>query len=219
MTELMKAYWNARYVGGHIWGDEVCPSVVMSGDWFQKHNISDVLVPGCGYGRNSLWLAKHGFHVTAFDVSDMAIKLAIEQMFVDSVDIEYGVGDAFDDSLLLGRKFNGIYLSNVIHLFLAERRKKLVDRLTSLLQPNGILALSCISVFDTNNYGIGLEVEPNTFEKHKGKPLHFFSEEEIRDMLSRGYEVLECKLHTQTETDPSGETEDLKLWFVVAKKV
>ena len=219
LTQLMKSYWNARYMGGHIWGDEVCPSAVMAGDGFHRYQVSDVLVPGCGYGRNSLWLAKRGFHVTAFDVADKAIELAIEQSHDESFDIEYYVADVFDDSLLLGRQFDGIYLSNVIHLLLAEERKKLIDRLTSLLKPHGILTFSCMSEFDKNNYGIGVEVEPNTFEKHTGKPLHFFSEEEIRGMLSSAYEVLECKLHTQTETDPSGETEDLQLWFVVSKKI
>jgi hypothetical protein len=32
------------------------------------------------------------------------------------------------------------------------------------------------------------------------------------------YEVLTHILHTQTEFDPSGESEDLQLWFVVGKK-
>lgn len=219
MTQLMKSYWNARYSSGNIWGDEACPSVVMSGNWFHRYQVSDVLVPGCGYGRNSLWLSKQGFHVTAFDVSDTAVELAVEHSRNQSAEIEYSVGDVFDDSFLISREFDGVYLSNVIHLFLATERQRLIERLSSLLKPNGILSFSCISVFDTNNYGIGIEVGPNTFEKHKGKPLHFFSEEEIRGMLSSNYEVLECKLHTQTETDPSGESEDLQLWLVVARKI
>ncbi|MCF8564649.1 methyltransferase domain-containing protein [Alicyclobacillus tolerans] len=219
MNTVMKTYWNMRYNDGCIWGYEPCPSAVMSNDWFHKHRVVNVLVPGCGYGRNSLWLAKQGFYVTAFDVSDTAIELAVEQSRNQSLDIEYHVADVFDDTFLVNRYFDGIYLSNVIHLFLNEQRRSLLDRLTSLLRPNGILTFSCISVFDTNNYGIGSEVESNTFEKHEGKPLHFFSEEELRHVLSNNYEVLKCQLHTQTETDPSGESEELKLWFVVARKL
>lgn len=215
----MSAYWNVRYASGRIWGDEACPSASMASDWFCKQRVMDILVPGCGYGRNSIWFASQGFHVTAYDVSDTAISLAREQTRERSLDIEYILGDLFDDNLLNGRQFEGIYLSNVLHLFLAEDRKRLIERMTLMLKPKGIFTFSCISVFDINNYGIGPETEPNTFEKHKDKPLHFFSEEEIRQVLASDYQVLECKIHTQTESDPSGESEDLQLWFVVAKRL
>lgn len=84
--------------------------------------------------------------------------------------------------------------------------------------PGGHLVFTCISVFDTHNYGMGIEIEPNTFEKHKGKPLHFFDECEVQRILSANYQILEQKLHAQTELDPSGASEDLQLWFVVAEK-
>lgn len=215
----MNSYWNGRYAEGRIWGDAPCPSTLMANDHFKTKNVKDVLVPGCGYGRNSLFLAEQGYRVTAFDVSDVAIELATTQARENSIDIEYAVGDLFDETFLTGRLFDGIYLSNVLHLFLATERHKLVRRIHSLLKPGGIFAFSCISVFDTNNYGIGPEVETNTFEKHKGKPLHFFDEIEIQSILKSGFNVLEQKLHVQTETDPSGKTEDLQLWFVSAQNV
>lgn len=219
MATLMNSYWNGRYTEGRIWGDAPCPSVLMANEYFKNEDVKDVLVPGCGYGRNSYFLAGQGYNVTAFDVSDVAVELAKAQARGSTVDIEYTVGNIFDDALLAGRQFDGIYLSNVLHLFLAEERDKLLRRLSSLLKPGGIFAFSCISVFDTNNYGIGPEVEPNTFEKHEGKPLHFFDETEIQNFLKADYKVLERKLHVQTESDPSGETEDLQLWFVAARKL
>jgi 2-polyprenyl-3-methyl-5-hydroxy-6-metoxy-1,4-benzoquinol methylase len=219
MTNLMNSYWNARYTSGRIWGDDACASAFLAGDWFRRQRGMDILVPGCGYGRNSLCFASQGFRVTAYDVSDTAIKLAEEQSREKLLDIEYIVGDIFDDNILTGRTFESIYLSNVLHLFLAEDRKRLIERMTLMLKPKGLFTFSCISIFDTNNYGIGPEIEPNTFEKHEGKPLHFFSEEEIRQILASEYQVLECKLHPQTESDPSGDSEDLQLWFVAAKKL
>jgi 2-polyprenyl-3-methyl-5-hydroxy-6-metoxy-1,4-benzoquinol methylase len=218
MSTSVSEYWNNRYAGGRIWGDEACPSVLMATEHFHRTGVKHVLVPGCGYGRNSLFLAEQGFQVTAFDVADVAVRLAIEQANKRSANIEYTVGDIFDETFLSGRRFDGVYLSNVLHLFLALDREKLVQRITSLLNPGGLFTFSCISVFDTNNYGIGREIEHNTFEKHAGKPLHFFDEDEIRLMLVKNYQILEQKLHVQTESDPSGEIEDLQLWFVAAKK-
>ncbi len=216
--QLMQSYWNARYSQGHLWGDEPCPSVVMAREWFDKHQLKDILVPGCGYGRNSLWLAQQGFVVTAHDVSEVAISLGTTQAKRERTSIEYMVGDAFDHEFMASRQFDGIYLSLVLHLFVKQQRLNLIDRLTSRLKSHGLLTFSCISIFDTHNFGIGKQIEPNTYEKHPGKPLHFFTEEELRDVLADNYKILACQLHTQTETDPQGQPEDLRLWFVVAEK-
>jgi 2-polyprenyl-3-methyl-5-hydroxy-6-metoxy-1,4-benzoquinol methylase len=216
---MMKSYWNGRYAAGRIWGDAPCPSAFMANEHFKRGNVNDVLVPGCGYGRNSFFFAKQGFRVTAFDVSDVAIELARGQARDRSTDLEYAVGDIFDETFMAGKQFDGVYLSNVLHLFLVDQREQILRHITSFLKPGGIFAFSCISVFDTNNYGIGVEIEPNTFEKHEGKPLHFFDENEIQTILEADYRILEQKLHVQTEADPSGETEDLQLWFVAAQKL
>jgi SAM-dependent methyltransferase len=219
MNISMKSYWNERYQGGRIWGDIQCPSAMLAKEHFKRHNVQSVLVPGCGYGRNSLYFAQQGFEVVAFDISDLAIEHAVEQAKIHSVEnLQYIVGDLFNP-LFLGRKqFDGIYLSNVIHLFLKNERDALLDIVTSLLKPKGILTFSCISIYDTNNYGIGDEIEPNTFMKHEGKPLHFFNDEEIPAILGPRYRILEQRLHIQTESDPNGEVEDLHLWFVAAEK-
>lgn len=214
----MRSYWNERYETGRIWGDAECPSAVSATEYFKRYNVQSVLVPGCGYGRNSLYFAQQGFDVLAFDVSDVAVRHAMEQATAHSENVKYTVGDIFDPAFLEGRQFDGIYLSNVLHLFLKKERDALLDVMTSLLKPNGILTLSCISVYDTNNFGIGVEVEPNTFMKHAGKPLHFFDDKEIETILQPCCRLLEQRLHVQTESDPSGEAEDLHLWFVSAIK-
>ena len=218
MTPSMNTYWNSRYADGRIWGDNATPSVKMASDWFWKYQVNEVLVPGCGYGRNSMWLAKQGFQVTAFDVSDVAIQLATELAFQQGINVNYLVEDLFEPALFNGMQFDGIYLSNVLHLFLAGDRQRLMDRMDAMLKPGGMLALTCISIYDQNNYGIGREVEANTFEKHEGKPLHFYSEDELLQLFEENDELLTHMLHMQTESDPSGEFEDLQLWFAVGKK-
>ena len=96
MTPSMNTYWNSRYADGRIWGDDATPSVKMASEWFRKFQINEVLVPGCGYGRNSMWLAKQGFQVTAFDVSDVAIQLAVGQANQQGINVNYLIGDLFD---------------------------------------------------------------------------------------------------------------------------
>ena len=83
-----------------------------------------------------------------------------------------------------------------------EQREKVLDIMTSLLKPNGILAFSVVSIYDKGNYGHGEEVEHNTFMKHKDKLLHCYDEQELHAILEPNYEILEKCLHTQLEPRP-----------------
>ncbi|MGP4061154.1 hypothetical protein [Halobacillus sp. H74] len=114
--------------------------------------------------------------------------------------------------------FDAIYLSNVLHLFLKDERTLLMNQMNKLLKQEGLMIFTCISTEDHKNFGVGEEIEENTF-LHDGKSLHFYDEKEIDHELPSNFKVLELTLHTQTETDPAGNKEDLVLWFVVAKKV
>ncbi|MGM0923385.1 MAG: hypothetical protein ACQEWW_19605 [Bacillota bacterium] len=55
---LLAEYWNKRFEDGSIWGEGPCPSAFTARDNFVKAKVQNVLVPGCGYGRNSLFLLK-----------------------------------------------------------------------------------------------------------------------------------------------------------------
>ncbi|QGS69865.1 methyltransferase domain-containing protein [Oceanobacillus sp. 143] len=111
-------YWNNRYENGAIWGTEKCPSAVLAQDCFREHSARNILVPGCGYGRNSLYLVQKGFNVTAFDISNIAIEYAREQSNKLSLNnLMYVVDSLFEPNLLKEKQFDGIYLSNIIHLF------------------------------------------------------------------------------------------------------
>lgn len=87
-----------------------------------------------------------------------------------------------------------------------------------LLKQNGLFIFTCISTSDYKNYGKGDEIELNTFANH-GKYLHFFTKEEIEELLSPFYKIKEQRLHIQTKLDPNGEKEDLHLWFIVGQKL
>ncbi|MDR6226339.1 class I SAM-dependent methyltransferase [Desmospora profundinema] len=213
-----QTYWDKRYSQGRLWGDNPCPSAVRSFPHFTRLGVKNVLVPGCGYGRNAVYFALQGFDVTAFDLSNVSILHAKALAAEQSVDVPFFQGDLFDIDFLRGKKFDAVYLSYVIHLFLKDQRESLLKRMTEWLKDNGILTFSCISTSDPHNYGFGLEVEPNTFVKHESKPLHFFTGDELKKLLEPDYRILEQKIHTQTENDPSGESEELQLWFVAAEK-
>lgn len=214
-----KEYWNQRFTEGEIWGDEPCPSAVMSIDFLKAIEATNIFVPGCGYGRNSLFFGQNGLEVFATDFSDVAINHAIKKAHqVNCYNITYFSGDLFKSSSQFKQKFDAIFLSNVIHLFLKKEREVLFNIMSSLLKQNGLFIFTCISTSDSKNYGKGDEVEYNTFANH-GKNLHFFTKKEIEELLSPLYKIKDHKLHTQTESDPTGATEELQLWFIVGQKL
>jgi SAM-dependent methyltransferase len=49
---------------------------------------------GCGEGGDAIWLAKHGWAVTAIDISDVAIARAAEGARLSGVAVDWVVGDA-----------------------------------------------------------------------------------------------------------------------------
>ncbi len=42
---------------GRLWGNAPYPAALMAKDYFRQTGVKAILVPGCGYGRNSLFFA------------------------------------------------------------------------------------------------------------------------------------------------------------------
>jgi 2-polyprenyl-3-methyl-5-hydroxy-6-metoxy-1,4-benzoquinol methylase len=128
--------WNERYASKPIlW--EVDPSPFLSGELGDRPG-GRALDLGAGEGRTALWLAEHGWQVTAVDFSDVALDRGRQRAealgVADSVEwvcadlLEYDpTGGAYDLVLLM-----------FIHLPPAERRR-LLQQAAATLNPSGII--------------------------------------------------------------------------------
>src|SRR5688572_20181397 len=114
------------------WGREESPSVGL----FAERLLADarVLVPGCGYGRNALALARRGCRVLAYDYSPVAIAGARAE-FADPR-VEYAVRDVLD---VPAGPYDGVYCHFLLHLFRAPERRRIVAALAAALAPGGLL--------------------------------------------------------------------------------
>lgn len=74
---------------------------------------------GAGGGGNSLFLAKHGFNVTAMDTSQVAMDLLKERTAIENVAIETEVGDIAQYAW--NRSYNVIVCTFVLHFLLTEK--------------------------------------------------------------------------------------------------
>ena len=88
---------------------------------------------GMGQGRNAIWLAKQGWDVTGFDLSDVGVRLANEQAERASVKINAVVANASDFDFGVDR-WDLIVLA---YMPFASFR----DRLIQSLRPGGIVVV------------------------------------------------------------------------------
>lgn len=94
--------WDQRYQTGDLPWDSQIRSRELSRVLEERQIPAGRVVElGCGTGTNALFLAEHGFDVTAFDLSPTAIEMAQKRAEAANLDIQFQVADLvqFDQDL------------------------------------------------------------------------------------------------------------------------
>ena len=172
----MENYWNKRFIKEKfMWGIEPSKVAVECEKYFSKNNVKNILVMGIGYGRNGKYFIEKGYSVDGVENSEVAINLG--KIFCQ--EINYIYGSVFD--IKLDKKYDAIFCYSILHLFEEKARNKLLQNCMDHCKDNGIIVVSSFSIKD-KTYGKGKKIEENTFEVKEGKIVHFYSEEEIKNI-------------------------------------
>lgn len=212
-------YWEARFSQGEIWGKDACESAILFSQYINKFNRANVLVPGCGYGRNAIYFANEGHIVKGIDYSHNAITLAnslIDQSNL-ALQVSFSVADINTYINEDKEQFDCIYLSNVIHLLNRKDRDYFFQHINKKMTDQGYLSFTCISTTD-EHYGQGEFIGENTYRMTDGKEIHFFDEAEIVSLLEGKFNIEVIQLINQEEPNSNGQLETLALWYIVAQK-
>jgi len=168
-------YWDQRYrAEGMIWGEKPSATAEHALRLFSEHQVRTVLVPGAGYGRNTRLFSSAGLKVTGIEVSPVAC--ALSQEYDPQTEVHQGL--AFETELNLPI-FDAIYCFNVLHLLRAAEREAFLDGAARHVVEGGWLFFTVFSEREPS-LGQGREVEPFTFESKPGRPVHYFSDEDLR---------------------------------------
>lgn len=143
---------------------------------------------GCGLGRNSIYLAKLGFEVTAVDLSPDAITKANRLAVEADVDIDYRAIDLLEDLDGIDEQFEFIIEWNVLHHIYPQNRKKYAQAVEKLLAKDGKYLSVCFSEDNTNFGGEGKYRETKLSTQ-----IYFSSEQEIRELFDPHFKILELK--------------------------
>lgn len=183
--ESLRHFWNGQFSKyHHVWGETHSHSAEIALAHFRRHAVHSILVPGCGYGRNTKLFSSSGFEVTGVEISDEACALA--QAYDPATKVYHA---SFLDDEVLQVRFEGIYCFNVLQLFLKADRARFVRKSAEVLAPGGLMFFTGISDQDAS-YGQGAEVEENTFAVQPDKILHYFTPEDLQAHFD-GFKVLE----------------------------
>ncbi|HLE11662.1 MAG: hypothetical protein A2504_00520 [Bdellovibrionales bacterium RIFOXYD12_FULL_39_22] len=97
---------------------------------------------GCGNGTVALQMAEKGYEVTGIDISEEAIKWAIEKSIEAKLNIKFNVGNVIDLSQYADNYFDVIIDSNCLHCIIGDDRKKLLQEACRVLAPSGVIYIS-----------------------------------------------------------------------------
>lgn len=174
-----------------MYGDDPSEAAVGAADAFSSAGFTTVLELGAGQGRDTVYLARRGFHVHALDyttegIESIETKVAAAGL-ADRVSVELHdvraslpLGDAEVDASYSHMLF-------CMELTTAEL-ERLVAELHRVLRPGGLVVYTVRTV-DDPHYGTGARHGDDMYE-HGGFVVHFF-DRDLVERLASDFELLE----------------------------
>ena len=159
---------------------------------------------GCGQGRNALFLAQHGFEVTAVDQNELALEIL--QSIVEQEDLEMTVGLYDINSANLKQSYD-LIVSTVVLMFLqADRIPAIIRNMQDQTNPGGYNLIVC--AMDTEDYPCQV---PFSFTFKEGELADYYKDWELIK-----YNENPGHLHRR---DENGNRIALRFATMLAKKI
>ena len=163
-----------------------------------------ILEVGCGIGANLWYFAREGFDTYGLDGSKTAIEKCSERLKQQNYSCKLVVGDACATDLPHGY-FDAVVDVECIYANRISDIRRILSEIYRVLKTDGLFYSMMFGV-KTTGYGLGKELEPNTFADIKSRAFagrgiaHFFTEEEIRCLLEQaGFRDIEINWVLRTE--------------------
>lgn len=197
-------FWNQRFnTPDYIFGKAANEYLRdQAGPYLNEGN--SVLCVADGEGRNSVWLAKQGMQVDAFDLSTLAIAKAKKLARESRVEVNYAL--ASSDSW----QWRPNYYDAVVAIFIQfadpAMRVRLFDQMRSTLKPGGILILQGYT--------------PKQLEYKTGGPSlldHLYTESLIRDLVL-GMDIIDLSVYEKILSEGPKHTGMSALLGLVTRK-
>lgn len=171
----MSNFWDDAFIRSQLmWGLAPTASAAIACDYFKKRSVTDVLIPGIGYGRNAKPFLEQGMRVTGIEISETAILLARDKLGLDIPIHQGSVLDMpFDDRL-----YDAVFCFGLLYLLDAEGRKHVLSACARQLVRGAPMVFTVISK-EFDMYGKGVKLGEDWYETHPGVKMFFYDEVSI----------------------------------------
>jgi len=175
---------------------------------------------GCGYGRDSRYLAAElRCRVVGIDPSPAAV-VAARSARTRDLTAEYFVAEAaaFVAQTEQAGGYDVVFAGQVYALLGPIGRREFVAALAALTRPGGLLFLSTLSPRDPQHYAVGRPVtgEQRSWIEHAY--LHFCTAEELTADFVEAFEVLDLEERGYDERHPGGAAHRHASWFLEGRR-
>lgn len=143
--EFDREFWEERYRDGHGHGEhgrggpgEPNPQLVAAARDLAPGRVLEV---GAGLGADSLWLARHGWEVTAVDISDNALERARASVGGADAEAAARIRWVRADATALDPRLSGFDLATSHYAHPEGPFSKLVEHLADRVAPDGRLLI------------------------------------------------------------------------------
>lgn len=136
--EDVQQHWDARYAEkDRIWSGRVNAQLSAVAETLQPGRALDL---GCGEGGDAVWLAEHGWEVTATDVSETALARARAEAerrgVADRIDFQHhDLSDSFPDGTF------ELASAQYLHSFVRLERPQILRRAAAAISSGGLLMI------------------------------------------------------------------------------
>jgi cyclopropane fatty-acyl-phospholipid synthase-like methyltransferase len=197
-------FWNKRFdTPDYIFGKAPNKYLEAQAKLHIKKGDS-VLCVADGEGRNSVWLAKQGMRVDAFDLSEIALSKAIALATEEAVQVQFSL--ASSDTWAWQPNHYDAVVGIFIQFADPVMRTRLFAQMVSTLKPGGILIIQGYT--------------PKQLEFKTGGPSileHLYTEDVIRDLIS-DLELIDLCVYEKTLSEGPKHTGMSALLGLVARK-
>jgi SAM-dependent methyltransferase len=195
--------WNRRFARpGYLFGKEPNVWLARHAQWFSPGQRA--LCVADGEGRNSVWLARHGLQVDAFDIADVAVHKA--RIFAREARVEIDFSLAGIEDFHWRRDAYDCVLAIFVQFADPGERARLFANMIDALRPGGLLLVQ--------GYG------PKQIEYGTGGPgklSHLYTPALLRELCA-GMQILELQAYEEVLAEGSQHVGFSDLIGLVAKK-
>ncbi len=158
-------------------------------------NVHTVLDVACGQGRHIPELVKHGFNVSAFDLAQPAIDVAIEMCKIKNISCDLKVGDMFGKFPYADNSFDACVAIQAIYHGYRDNMQHAIKEMWRVTKPQGqvwftVSQNTTRSTMNSIQHQI-LEVDDLTYipleGREKGLPHFYPTSDILQEMMKENY--------------------------------